>query len=409
MDRRVGSSAISTVVVAAAAGAVIGAATLYGLQYLGYFVKRTGNGPCLDGKVVEGVQGLVGNTPLVRLHALSAATGCTVLGKAEYMNPGGSSKDRIALQMIRDAEAEGRLKPGGWLVEGTSGSTGISLAILAQALGYRAYIVMPDDQANEKVTMLRQFGATVELVKPVSIVNENHYVNVARKAAERLSGAPSDASTDDKMVASAVFCDQFETQSNFRAHYTGTGPEIWQQCEGKIDGFISGAGTGGTLAGVALSLKEKNPLIGTYLVDPPGSSLYAKVVHGVAYTSQQAERKLKRHRYDTIIEGVGIDRITANFTRGLPYIDGAFRCTDQEAVEMSRYLLRNEGLFVGSSTSMNCVGVVKLARKLGPGHTIVTVLCDSGMRHLSRFWNADYIEAQGLLAKSGGTSLDFVG
>lgn len=206
-----------------------------------------------------------------------------------------------------------------------------------------------------------------------------------------------------------MFCDQFETLSNNKAHYTTTGPEIWRQTGGKVDAFIMGAGTGGTLAGVARYLKEQSGgRAGAYLIDPPGSSLYNKVTHGVAYAPQQSERTLKRHRYDTIVEGVGIDRVTANFNAALPYVDGAYTATDKEMVEMSRYLLRNDGLFCGSSTALNCVGAVKLARALGPGHTIVTLLCDNGMRHLSRLWNADFIEGLGLTPAGTGAALDFV-
>lgn len=448
----------------------------------------------------EGIVGLVGNTPLVKLKSLSKALGCTVLGKCEFLNPGGSSKDRVALQVIRDAEAAGLLEPGGWLVEGTSGSTGVSLALLARAMGYRCHVVMPDDQALEKQLLLRQFGAELELVKPASITNPGHYVNVARRVAEALrnpsqasktthahaqaeannkeerdhhhfhsyasasssslgpaSFSASTSSAGAALLASpppqakylphaeatipasalpavgaaartstttACFGDQFETLSNAKAHYLHTGAEIWKQTGGKVTTFVMGAGTGGTIAGVGRYLKEqwkaatrspKASGVGkVFLVDPPGSSLFNRVEYGVAFAPEQAERTLKRHRYDTIIEGVGIDRLTRNFAAALPYIDGAFRCSDKEAVEMSRYLLRNEGLFCGSSTAMNLVGVVKAARKhkLGKDDVVVTLLCDSGLRHLSRLWNEEFIDKMGLTPTScagGAEDLSFVG
>lgn len=411
------------------------------------------------GHVLNGIPEMIGNTALVRIKSLSDATGCEIFAKAEYLNPGGSTKDRIALQMIKDSEVAGLLKPGDTLVEGTSGSTGISLALLARALGYKCHIVMPDDQAIEKSDLLRKFGATVERVKPASITHPDNYVNVARRVAESLaagrhleandssfvegrqpksihtSGAiphtprlpiaiadpasestthfPADGglaeptaptATDGSASSSrrsAIFCDQFECVSNFRAHHLHTGPEIWAQTGGKVDAFVMGAGTGGTIAGVGAFLKSKARNIRVYLVDPPGSSLYNKVKYGVAFANQQSERFLKRHRYDTIIEGVGLDRVTSNFARALPHLDGAFQCTDQEAVHMARYLLANDGLFVGSSSAMNCVGAAKLARQLGPGHTIVTLLCDSGQRHLSRFWNDDHLRSINLRVPDG--------
>lgn len=422
----------------------------------------------------------------MRIASLSALTGCEVYAKCEFLNPGGSSKDRVALQIVNEAAATGSLQPGGYLVEGSSGSTGISLALMARAKGYKAWIVMPDDQAVEKALLLRSFGATVQLVKPASIVSPEHYVNVARRVAKKITegreddlrasllgneapdarphsstrtsgpiesaavtahasavardlahstedelrasgGAPSEGmayetkpasvlernggpaklAADDASKAlrgdqqahspTAIFCDQFETLSNYRAHLSTTGPEIWAQTEGKIDAFVMGAGTGGTLAGVGAALKARKPSCQLYLVDPQGSSLYNRVAHGVAFAPQQAERTLRRHRYDTIVEGVGIDRVTANFAEALPLLDGAFQCSDSEAVAMARHLVQHDGIFVGSSSALNCVGAVKLARKLGPGHTVVTLLCDSGLRHLSRFWNDEHLTKLGLL------------
>jgi cysteine synthase len=212
----------------------------------------------------------------------------------------------------------------------------------------------------------------------------------------------------DAAPGSAIFCDQFETASNFAAHHATTGPEIWAQTGGRVDAFVMGAGTGGTLAGVATYLKQRHPGVLALLADPPGSCLFNRVIHGVAFAPQQAERSLRRHRYDTIVEGVGCDRLTANFRRGLDCIDGAHQVSDRETVEMSRYLLRNDGLFVGSSTAMQCVAAVRAARRLGPGHTVVTLLCDSGHRHLSRFWNAEFISAAGLTPTAAGRGLEFI-
>lgn len=379
---------------------------------------------------------LVGNTPLVRLSSLSDATGCEVFAKVEFMNPGGSTKDRVARQVIIDAAASGKLRRGGYLVEGTSGSTGISLAVLARSMGYKAFIVVQDDVSADKINLLKLLGADVLLVPPVSIVNEGHYVNTARRVAANANRAvgtapipvgtehhPSDAAHDHAIPpggqGTAVFCDQFETESNFKAHYNHTGPEIWRDMGlGAFDAFVAGAGTGGTLAGVAAYFRDRAKQqsssflarlrawlglggpqrhVRCFLADPPGSSLLNAVLYRTAYASQQSERTLKRHRYDTIIEGVGLDRVSANFARALPLLDGAFPCSDAEAVAMARYILRHEGLFIGSSSALCLVGAVQAARALGPGHRIVTLLCDSGSRHVSRFWNDDLLSSMGLL------------
>eukprot|EP01138_Halocafeteria_seosinensis_P006273 gb/GECG01006414.1/.p1 GENE.gb/GECG01006414.1/~~gb/GECG01006414.1/.p1 ORF type:complete len:436 (+),score=41.83 gb/GECG01006414.1/:1-1308(+) len=322
---------------------------------------------------------LIGNTPMVRINCLSQATGCEIYGKVEYANPGGSSKDRVAKQVLLDASKSGELQEGGSVYEGTSGSTGISLALLCRAMGYTCHIYLPDDQAKEKSDTLEKLGAHVSRVKPVAIVNQDHYVNLARRAAEAHPGS--------------IFVDQFENHSNFRAHYYNTGPEIWHQTNnGQIDAVVMGAGTGGTIAGVSRFLKELKPDIGIFLADPPGSSLYNKVKYSVAYAAQQAERRLRRHRYDTIIEGVGLDRVTNNFEQAI--IDDAFAVTDEEVVAMSRYVLHKEGLFIGSSSAMNLVAVIKLVRHVqaqNGNRKIVTLLCDSGNRHLSRFWNDNYL------------------
>jgi len=333
-----------------------------------------------------GFAGLVGNTPLIELKCLSVATGCRILAKAEFLNPGGCQKDRAALQIIAAAESSGLLRPGGTIVEGTSGSTGISLSLAAAEQGYQVHIVMPDDQATEKVTLLQRFGAKVELVRPASITSPEHYVNVARRRAAELS--------EQAGGGGAVFADQFENLANFQAHYAGTGPEIWAQCDHQLDAFVMSAGTGGTISGVGRFLKQVSPDICICLADVPGSSLYNKVVHGVLYTKEQAERSARRHRTDTIAEGIGIDRLTANFARGLPAHNGGSPCvddavfvSDQEALDMAHHLLSHEGIFVGSSAAVNCVGAVKVARKLGAGCTVITVLCDNGLRHLTKFYN----------------------
>jgi len=340
----------------------------------------------------SGLPSLIGSTPLIRIESLSRETGCEILAKAEFLNPGGSVKDRVALEIIQEAVADGRLKPGGGLVtEGTVGSTGISLALVAAAYGCRCFIAMPDDAAIEKAQMLEALGAQVERLRPVSIAHPQHFVNVARR---RAASEPN-----------AIFADQFENLANFRAHLA-TGKEIWEQTRGRIDAFVSGAGTGGTIAGVSSFLKQKNHRLKVYLSDPPGSGLYNRVTRGVMYTSEEAEGKRLKHPEDTITEGVGINRLTANFARAR--VDGAFRSSDKEAVEMAAYLLRNDGLFVGSSAAVNCVGAVKAARKMGPGHVIVTVLCDGGHRHLSKFHNREFLAEHDLTPVHSGETLDFI-
>lgn len=366
--------------------------------------------------VVRGGCSLIGNTPLIYLKSLSETTGCTIYAKCEFMNPGGSCKDRVALQSVIDAETRGLITrhKGVTLVEGTSGSTGVSLALVASALGYKCCIYMPDDVAREKSDIVKRLGAEVRQVRPVAYSNSEHYVHCARAEAERISEKSASASfslwNEQK---SAFFIDQFENPSNFRAHYLHTGPEIYHQCEklhrekngffslfgttsAVIDAFVCGAGTGGTLAGVSSFLKTKLPKLIVCLIDPPGSSIYNLVQFGVAFSPKQAEKTLKRHRDDTVIEGVGLDRVTANMSLALPHVNEAFTCSDEEAIKMSRFLLCNEGLFVGGSSAMNCVGALKLARKLGPNHTIVTILCDRGERTLSRFWNDNELKTRGI-------------
>lgn len=340
---------------------------------------------------VNGVLGAIGNTPLIRIASLSEATGCEILGKAEFLNPGGSVKDRIALQIVQEALASGQLQPGGLITEGTAGSTGVSLAMVAAAVGCHCFIAMPDDAAIEKSQLLQALGAEVVRLRPVSITHPEHPVNVARQKAADTPGA--------------VFADQFENLANLRAHLQ-TGQEIWQQTRGRLHAFVSGAGTGGTIAGVSQALKALNPGVKIVLADPQGSSLFNKVKRGVLYTWHEAEGKRLKNPFDTITEGVGLNRLTANFAAGV--VDDAVRVTDREAVEMAAYLLRNDGLFIGSSAAVNCVGAVKAARQLGPGHTIVTVLCDGGARHLSKFHSPEYLKQYQLMPEATGKELEFV-
>eukprot|EP00889_Picochlorum_renovo_P008839 jgi/Picre1/35869/NNA_003328.t1 len=365
-------------------GAVAACATCVALR----MVRRKRSGPRID----HGIQDLIGQTRLVEMKSLSACTGCRILGKAEFMNPGGSVKDRVALEIFRRALEEGRLRPGGLVCEGTVGSTGVSLAMLAPSFGCRCFIAMPDDAAEEKVTMLKALGAEVCRVRPVSIAHPEHFVNVARKRAEK--------------EQNAIFADQFENLANFQAHLI-TGEEIWDQTGGSVDAFVSGAGTGGTIAGVSRVLKQHKPSVRVFLADPPGSGLYNKVKRGVMYTKEEAEGKRLRHPFDTITEGVGINRVTKNFEQAI--VDDAFKVSDRESVEMAAFLLRQEGLFVGSSAAVNCVGAVKAARILGPGHTIVTMLCDGGQRHLSKFHSHQYLQELHLQPDyTGDDVLEFV-
>ena len=331
--------------------------------------------------IAQNLIDLIGNTPLLRLRSLSEATGCEVLAKAEFLNPGGSTKDRIALRIIEDAERDGRLMRSGTIYEGSAGSTGISLALVARIKGYRCKVYMSDDQAREKRQLLASLGCDVRLVKPVGIADPNHFYNVAKR----------EAAADPE----GFFSDQFENISNFEAHYSTTGPEIYEQTDGMIDAFVMSAGTGGTIAGVSAYLKTKDPLIKVFLADPPGSGLYNKVTRGVCFAAQEKEGTRRRHQVDSIIEGVGINRLTRNFL--LAQLDGAFRVTDAEAVLMGRMLMSEEGLFVGGSSALNCVAAYRVAKLLGPGHTIVTTLSDAGSRYLTRFWDDEFVKSCGLM------------
>ncbi len=322
-----------------------------------------------------GFVGAIGRTPLIEIPSLSRATGCRILGKAEFLNPGGSVKDRAALFMVLQAEREGKLSPGGTVVEGTAGNTGIGLALVANARGYKCQIVMPNNQSPEKIELLRTLGAEVELVPPAPFANPNNYYHVARRRAEEQENA--------------FWANQFENLANSEAHYQTTGPEIWEQTNGEVDGIIMSSGTGGTIGGVTAYLKERNPRIVTYLIDPPGSALYSYVTTGEF-----------KGEGSSITEGIGITRGTTNFYRAK--LDGALRGTDQEVVEMCHYLLRHDGLFVGSSTGLNVVGAVRLARQLGRGKTIVTILCDGGGRYQSRLFNREWLASKNLLPKAQG-------
>ncbi|KAH2803783.1 hypothetical protein KXV23_001234 [Aspergillus fumigatus] len=310
--------------------------------------------------IVDGIEGCIGNTPLLRIKSLSDATGCEILGKAEFLNGAGqSSKDRVALSMIEIAEQKGILKPhsGDTIYEGTC---------------------MPSDQAIEKSNLLLKLGAIVDRVPPAPIVEKDNFVNRARALAQAQTLSPSGGR--------GFFADQFENEANWRAHYNGTGPEIYAQCNGKLDAFVAGAGTGGTISGVALFLKPRIPNLSVVLADPQGSGLYNRVRFGVMFDIKEREGTRRRRQVDTIVEGIGINRVTANFEAGKELVDDAVRVTDAQALAMARWLVEKDGIFVGSSSAVNCFAAVKTAMKLGPGHRIVTILSDSGSRHLSRFW-----------------------
>jgi cysteine synthase A len=315
---------------------------------------------------------VTGRTPLTRA--------CVVVG-AQFLEPGGSIKDRVALHMLRTAEARGELTPhsGDKVYEGTVGSTGVSLATLCRARGYLAHIIMPSDQSIEKSSLLEKLGAEVSRVPPAPIVDQNQFVNRARNLAR--------VHTDSTEIPGrGYFADQFENDANWRAHFESTAPEIWNQCGGRLDAFVAGAGTGGTISGVAKYLKQRIPGVKVVLADPPGSGLYNRVKYGVMFASTEREGTRRRHQVDTIVEGIGINRVTHNFEVGRSCVDDAERVTDEEAMAMARYLVEKEGIFVGSSSCVNLVAAVRTALKLGPGKRVVTIMCDSGTRHLSKFW-----------------------
>ncbi|KAK8927498.1 hypothetical protein H634G_05239 [Metarhizium anisopliae BRIP 53293] len=331
-----------------------------------------------------GIASCIGNTPLIEIESLSRATGRVILAKAEFLNGAGNSpKDRVALNMIQEAEKAGLLVPhrGDTIYEGTVGSTGISLATLARARGYRAHICMPDDQALEKSDLLHHLGAAVERVAVAPITSPDHFVNLARRRADAHTANSADGSR-------GFFANQFESEANWHAHLNTTGPEIWSQTGGDLDAFVAGAGTGGTIAGVAryLRLGAKASAVKIVLADPQGSGLFNKVKHGVMYSNTEKEGTRRRQQVDSMVEGIGINRVTENFEAGRDLIDDAVKVTDEQACRMARWLVENDGIFVGSSSSVNCVAAVITAMGLPEGSRVVTVLCDSGTRHLSKFW-----------------------
>jgi cysteine synthase A len=322
----------------------------------------------------QGFIGAIGNTPLIRLKGVSEETGCEILGKAEFMNPGGSVKDRAASAIIEAAERRGELACGGTVVEGTAGNTGIGLAHVCNARGYRCVIVMPDNQSPEKYRLLETLGAEVHKVPVVPYSNPNQYQKVAQRLAASLPHA--------------IWSNQFDNTANRDVHERTTGPEIWAQTEGRIGAFVASSGTGGTFAGVARYLKSKRSAIRCVLADPPGSSLYAFVREGT----------LKATGSGSITEGIGIGRITANLA-GAP-IDDAVFIEDSESVKYVYRLLHEEGLFLGSTSGINLAAAVRVAKELGPGHTVVTVLCDGGAKYQSRLFNREWLQEKGLAASA---------
>jgi cysteine synthase len=319
---------------------------------------------------VSGFSGAVGNTPLIRLARVSEETGCEILGKAEFMNPGGSVKDRAACGIIADAEQRGALPPGGTVVEGTAGNTGIGLAHVCNARGYRCVIVMPDNQSPEKYRLLEMLGAQVHKVPTVPYSNPNQYQRVAQRLAASLPNA--------------VWSNQFDNTANREIHVRTTGPEVWAQTGGRLDAFVAACGTGGTLAGVAAYLKSRRPEVRCVLADPPGSSLYEYIRSGT----------LKATGSGSITEGIGIGRVTENL-KGAP-LDDAVHVEDAETVTYVYRLLYEEGLLLGSTSGINVAASVRVAQQLGPGHTVVTVLCDGGAKYQSRLFNREWLAQKGL-------------
>ena len=324
--------------------------------------------------VQRSIVDLIGNTPLLRLNAISAATGCEILGKCEFLNPGQSVKDRPALGIVREAEEAGLLKPGGTIVEGTAGNTGIGLALVGKALGYRVVIVMPRTQSQEKKDAIRLLGAELIEVDALPYANPNNYVRWSGRLAEELAASEPNG---------AIWANQFDNQANRRAHYATTGQEIWTQTGGKLDGFICAVGSGGTLGGISLALKEKNKKLTIGLADPGGAALYEYYTNG----------ELKAEG-TSITEGIGQGRITANL-EGVA-VDKAYRVNDDEALEVLFSLVEQEGLCLGGSSGVNVAGAIRLAKDLGPGHTIVTILCDYGNRYQSKLFNPEFLRGKGL-------------
>jgi len=316
----------------------------------------------------------IGNTPLIRLKRASEITGCEILGKAEFMNPGQSVKDRAALWIVRDAIKRGALKPGGVIVEGTAGNTGIGLAVVGNAMGFRTVIVIPDTQSQEKKDALKLLGAELIEVPAVPYRDPNNYQKFSGRLAEQMAKSEPNG---------AIWANQFDNVANRQAHIDSTGPEIWKQTDGKVDGFICAIGTGGTLAGTAMALKERNPNIRTAAADPMGAAVYSWIKHGTL-----------DFEGSSITEGIGQNRVTANM-EGAP-IDDAYRVSDEEMLPVIFDLLEHEGLCMGGSTGVNVAGAIKLAKDLGPGHTIVTILADYGTRYQSKLFNPEFLRGKGL-------------
>ena len=326
-------------------------------------------------KINNDVVEAIGNTPLIKLTRASEATGCTILGKAEFMNPGQSVKDRAGKWMILEAEKRGDLKPGGLVVEATAGNTGIGLAVVASARGYRTLILIPETQSQEKKDMLRLCGAELIEVPALPFSNPNNYQHVGKRLAEQLRKSEPNG---------VLFADQWNNLDNAKAHYDSTGPEIWQQTDGKIDGFICSVGTGGTLAGTSRALKEKNKGIVVACADPHGFAMYELFKHGEAKSTPG----------DSITEGIGLGRVTPVIETAV--VDDAFLISDEEAVTVIYELLEHEGLCLGGSTGINIAGAIRLGKQLGPGKTIVTILCDSGNRYQSKLFNPDFMRSKHL-------------
>jgi len=329
---------------------------------------------CVQQFVDGDVTAAIGNTPLIRLNRVSEQTGCDILGKAEFMNPGQSIKDRAALSIVQDAIAKGTLRPGGTIVEGTAGNTGIGLAMVGAALGFEVVIVMPDTQTQEKKDMVRIAGAQLIEVPAVPYKNPNNFVKYSGRLADELNRTNPNG---------AIWANQFDNLANQRAHYEGTGPEIWSQTDGQVDGFICSVGSGGTLTGVAMALKERNPHVKIGLADPMGSAIFGHFSHGELKSSG-----------NSITEGIGQGRITANL-EDAP-IDMPFQIPDDEALPYIYDLIEHEGLCLGTSSAINIAGAVRMAKEMGPGHTIVTVLCDFGTRYQSKLFNPSFLREKGL-------------
>ncbi len=326
--------------------------------------------------VRDGFAGAIGNTPLIRLNKASEQTGCEILGKAEFLNPGGSVKDRAALYIIKDAEERGALRPGGVIVEGTAGNTGIGLALVGNARGYRTVIVIPDTQSREKLDMLRRCGAELKPVPAKPYRDPENYVRVSERVAAELAETEPNG---------AIWANQWDNLANCRAHVETTGPEIWRQTEGKVDGFVSAIGTGGTLAGVGIALKQRNADVVIDLADPMGAAMYSYFTTGELASEGSS-----------ITEGIGQGRVTGNVAE--IKLDEAYQIPDGEALPVVFDLLKEEGLCLGASSGINIAGAIRLARVLGPGHTIVTILADGGQRYHSKLFNPAFLKEKGLPA-----------